>query len=114
MLAIKQEQQGLVIPAQAAVQTQQEVSVAVQRSLEASVCGGIITDESQLQGASPQQSLSPMIAPVSGSNPQTLGTLNRDISNDSLAGEGARPKDSVCLILYILDDKDSRLSQMKK
>ena len=46
VLAIKQEAQGLVKLAQGAVQNQQEVSVAVQRSLKASVYGGMIIDES--------------------------------------------------------------------
>ena len=32
--------------------------------------------------------------------------------NDRLSAEGVRPKDSACFDLYILDGKDSRLSQM--
>ena len=56
VLAIKQEPQGLIMPMQAVVQNLQEVSVAVQGSLEASVCGGMVMDKSQLQGAPPQQS----------------------------------------------------------
>ena len=63
------------MPAQAVVQNQQEVSVAVQRSLEASVYGGMAVDKSQLQGAFPKQSPSPTLAPRSHSNPtQILGT----------------------------------------
>ena len=62
VLAIKQEPQGLLTPAQAVVQNKQEVSVPVQRSLEASVYGGIIMDKSWLQGAPPQQSPSSVIA----------------------------------------------------
>ena len=45
MLVIKQEPQGLLMPAKAAVQNQQEVSVVVQSSLEASVYGGITLDK---------------------------------------------------------------------
>ena len=45
VLAIKQEPQGLVMPAEAAVHNHQEVSVVVQRSLEAFVYGGVIIDE---------------------------------------------------------------------
>ena len=75
MLAIKQEPQNLVTLARTAVQNQQEVSVVVQRSLQASVYGGMAVDESQLQGAPPQQSPLPTLAPRSSSNPpQILGT----------------------------------------
>ena len=45
VLAIKQELLCLVMTAQGAVQNQQKVSVVVQKSLEASVYGGIIPDE---------------------------------------------------------------------
>ena len=45
MLAIKQDLKGLIMLVQAVVQNQQEVSVAVQRSLEASVYGGMTLDE---------------------------------------------------------------------
>ena len=48
VLATKQDPQKFVMPAQVAVQNQQELSAAVQRSLEASVYGGIAVDESQL------------------------------------------------------------------
>ena len=54
VLAVKQEPQNLVMPAQAAVQNQQEVSAAVHRSLEASVYGGMAVDKSWLQGMYPQ------------------------------------------------------------
>ena len=108
VLAIKQESQSLVMPAQAAVQNHQEVSVVVQRSLEVSVYGSIITDENQHSYNSP----CPTTAPVSSSNPpQILDTPNRDMSNDRLNGEGARPKDLVYLDLYIPDGKNSRLNQ---
>ena len=46
VLAIKQEPQGLVMPAKAALQNQQEVSVVVQRRLEAFVYGGMTMDKS--------------------------------------------------------------------
>ena len=46
VLVIKQEPQGLIMPAHAVGQNQQEVSVVVQRSLEASVYGIIIMDKS--------------------------------------------------------------------
>ena len=95
------------------MQNQQDIFVAVQRSLEASVYGGMITDKSQIQGAPPQQSPLPTIAPVSSSNPpQIIDTPNQDIPNDRLSGENARPKDSACLGLYVPDGKGSRLSQM--
>ena len=45
MLTIKQKPQGVIMPAQAAVQNQQEVSVVVQRILEASVYGSMNLDE---------------------------------------------------------------------
>ena len=57
------------MPAKVVVQYQQEVSVSVQRSLEASVYSGMAGDESQLQDVSPQQSPSPTLAPRSSSNP---------------------------------------------
>ena len=57
VLAIKQEPQGLVMPAQAVVQNQQEVFVAVQGSLETSVYGGMTADERRLQGLSPSRVL---------------------------------------------------------
>ena len=63
MLATKQEPQKLVMPAKVAVQNQQELSAAVQRSLEASVYSGIAVDKSQLWGVSPHQSLSPSLGP---------------------------------------------------
>ena len=66
VLATKQEQQKLVMLAQAAVQNQQEFSAAVQRSLEASVYDGIAVDESQLWGVSPHQT--PLSTLASGSN----------------------------------------------
>ena len=101
------------MPAQAAVQNQQEVSEAVQRSLEPSVYDGIIMDKNQLQGTTPQQSPSPTIVPVSSSNPpQFLGAHHQDISSDRLIREGVRPKDSPCLDLYVPDGNGSRLSQM--
>ena len=46
VLATKQEPQKLMTPAQMAVQNQQELSAAVQRCLEASVCGGIAVEKS--------------------------------------------------------------------
>ena len=46
VLAIKQEPQKLITPVQVAIQNQQELSAAVQRSLEASVYGGMAVDES--------------------------------------------------------------------
>ena len=61
MLAIKQEPQDLIMPAQATVQNQQEVSVAVQRSLEASVYGSITADKSQLQGTPCSRVLCPLL-----------------------------------------------------
>ena len=72
VLAIKQEPLSLIMPAQAAVQNQQEVFVVVQRSLEASVFGGIITDKSSLKGAPPQQSPFSMTPPVSSLNPPQI------------------------------------------
>ena len=69
VLAIKQESQGLIMPAQAAVQNQQEVSVMVQRSLDTSVYGGMTSDKSQLQRVYPQQSSLPTLAPRSSSKP---------------------------------------------
>ena len=45
MLGTKQEPQKLVMPAQVAVQNQQELSAAVQRSLEAAVYGGMAVDK---------------------------------------------------------------------
>ena len=46
MLAVKQEPQNLVMPAQAVVQNQQDISAVVQRSLEATVYGGMAVDKS--------------------------------------------------------------------
>ena len=45
VLATKQEPQGLIMPVQAVLQNQQEVSVVVQRSLEASMYDGMTSDE---------------------------------------------------------------------
>ena len=113
VLGIKQEPQKLVMPAQAAVQNQQELSAAVQRSLEDSVYGGMAVDKSQLWGVSPHQIPLPTLAPGSSSkSPPTLGTPSQDIPHDRLSGEGVRPKDSTCLDFYILDGKGSRFSQL--
>ena len=49
VMAIKQEPQGLIMPAQTVVQNQQEVSAVVQRSLETSVYVGMTSDEDQLR-----------------------------------------------------------------
>ena len=57
VLTTKQELLKLMMPALVAVQNQQELSAAVQRSLEAFVYGGIAVDESQLQDVSPLQSV---------------------------------------------------------
>ena len=46
LLVIRQEPQNLAMPAQAAVQNQQEVSVVLQRIIEASVYGAMAVDES--------------------------------------------------------------------
>ena len=46
VLVTRQEPQKLVTPAQVAVQNQQELSAAVQRSLEASIYGGTAVDKS--------------------------------------------------------------------
>ena len=52
---------------------------------------------------------------MSSSNPsQILGTPNKDVSNGWLSGEGVRTKESTCFDLFILDGKDSRLSQMSQ
>ena len=53
------------MPAQAVAQNQQEVSVAVQRSLEASAYSGIAVDESQMQGVPTQQGTLPTLHPRS-------------------------------------------------
>ena len=45
MLVIKEKPQNLVMPTQAVVQNQQEVSVTVQGSLETSVYGGMAVDK---------------------------------------------------------------------
>ena len=101
------------MPAQATVQNQQEVSIAVQRSLEASAYGGVTVDENWLQGVPPQQSPSPTLAPKLSSNPPLIsGTPCQDVPNERLSGEGARPKDFTCFDLYVPDGKGSRLSQM--
>ena len=42
-----------------------------------------------------------------------MGTPNQYMPNDKLSREGARPKDSICLDLYVPDGKGSRLSQMR-
>ena len=112
-LVIKQDPQKLVTPAQVAVQNQQELYAVVQRSLEAPVYGCMAVDKSQLQGLSPDQSPSPTLAPGSSSRPsQILGTPSQDVPDDRSGGEGARPKDSTCIDLYVPDDKGSRLSQL--
>ena len=49
------------MPAQAAVQNQQEVSITVQRSLEASVYGGMTADENWLQGVPLNRVLCPLL-----------------------------------------------------
>ena len=49
VMAIKQEPQGLIMPAQAVVQNQQEVCVVVQGSMEASVYVGMTSDRDQLR-----------------------------------------------------------------
>ena len=70
VLATKQEPQKLVMPAQVGcTESSRNCLPAVQRSLEASVYGGIAVDESQLWGVSPHQSLSPTLAPGTSSNP---------------------------------------------
>ena len=46
VLVIKQELQKLVLSAQATVQNEQELSAAMQRSLDAFVYGGMAVDES--------------------------------------------------------------------
>ena len=100
-------------PAQAAVQNQQEVSVAVERSLGTSVYDGMIVNKSLLQGVPLQQSPSPTLDPRSSSNPtEIVGSPSQDVPNDRFSGEGVRPKDSACLDLYVSDGKGSRLSQM--
>ena len=63
VMAIKQEPQGLIMPAQAVVQNQQEVSVVVQRSLEASVYVGMTSDEDQLREYPLNRVLCPHMAP---------------------------------------------------
>ena len=45
VLAIKQDPQGLIIPTQAAIEKQQEVSVVVHRSLEVSVYCSMKSEE---------------------------------------------------------------------
>ena len=77
------------MPVQALVQNQQELSAAVQRSLEASIYGGMRVDKSQLQDVSPHQSPSATLAPRSNSNPpQILRTPSQDVHDDRLSGEG--------------------------
>ena len=67
MLAIKQEPQCLVMPAQAVVQNQ--------------------------QGVPPQQNPLPVLTPGLCSNhSQILGTPSGDVPNDRMSGEGVRPK----------------------
>ena len=96
MLVIKQEPPKLVMPAQAAVQNQQELSAAVKRSLEFSAYDVMAVDESQLQVCTPK-ALLPPLSPGSNSNPpETLGTPSQDVPNDRLSKEGVKPKDSTC------------------
>ena len=84
----------------------------MQRSLEASVYGGMALDKSQLWIVS-HQNLLPTPVPGSSSNPcQTLGTPSQEVSNDRLSREGVRSKDSACLHFYVPDGKSSRLSQL--
>ena len=75
-----------------AVQNQQELSAAMQRSLDTSAYGSIAVDKGQLWGVSPHQSLSPTLAPGSGSNSsQTLGTPSEEVPDDDrLNGEGVQ------------------------
>ena len=101
VLSIKQDPQDLIIPAQAAVQNQQEVSVAVWICLEASVYGSMTCDENQLQGGPPQKSPLPTLAPKSSTNPpQISGTVCQDLSDNGFSGGGVRPKDSALTFMY--------------
>ena len=63
VLVIKQGPESLTMSAQAVVLNQQEVTIAVQRSLEASVHHGMRADENQLQEVLPQQSPLPTLSP---------------------------------------------------
>ena len=98
VLVMKQESQKLMTLAQAAAHNQQELSTAVQRSLEASVYNSIAVDKSQLLGVSPHQCQ--LYTLVSGSNsnpPPILGTPSQEVPDDRLSRASARPKDSTCL-----------------
>ena len=97
---------------QASVQSQQELSAAVQRSLEASVFGGMVVDKSQLWGVPLTRVLCPLLPWVKFKPPQILGTPSQEVLNNRLSWEGARPKDSTCLDFYVPNGKGSRLSQL--
>ena len=84
VLAIKQDPQGLIMPTQAAIEKQQEVSVVVHRSLEASVYCSMKSEENQLHGVRLQQCPLSTLVPVSSSKPpQILGTSCCDVPDTS-------------------------------
>ena len=61
MLGIKQELQGLIMPAKAVVQNQQEVSVVVGRRLKASVYGGMAVDKNDYRECPINRVLHPLL-----------------------------------------------------